>query len=166
MSANLQHVQGNTVSVQRVIHAPPATIFALLADAARHSSFDGSGTVDHAPGEKSQPLGRGTRFGMSMRGRPESLFLPYRTTNTVVEFEPERRIAWRTTIGPLGLIGGRIWRYELEPAPDGTLVRETWDVSRDRQRLMLKMGAMPQQAEDGMRATLERLAALVEADAP
>ena len=88
--------------------------------------------------------------------------MPYRTTNTVVEFEADRRIAWKTTMGPLGLIGGRIWRYELEPAEDGTLVRETWDVSADRQRPMLKMGSMPTQAEDGMRATLERIAALLE----
>jgi hypothetical protein len=109
---------------------------------------------------------------MSMRGRPESLFLPYRTTNTVIEFEPDRRIAWKTTMGPGGLIGGRIWRYELRPADsghlppegqrEGTLVRETWDVSQDRQRPMLRMGSMPKQAEDGMRATLERIAALVE----
>ena len=154
-------VQGNTVSVERVINAPAGQIFALIADAAKHSSFDGSGTVDHSA-SASLPLTLGATFGMSMRGRPESLFLPYRTTNTVVEFEADRRIAWKTTMGPLGLIGGRIWRYELEPVEGGTLVRETWDVSADRQRPMLKMGAMPTQAEDGMRATLERIAALLE----
>jgi uncharacterized protein YndB with AHSA1/START domain len=157
-------VEGNTVSVQRVIKAPARTIFTLIADAGKHSSFDGSGTVDHAA-LASQPLALGSKFGLSMRGRPESLFLPYRTTNTVIEFEPDRRIAWKTTMGPLGLIGGRIWRYELEPAEgqaDSTLVRETWDVSQDRQRPMLKLGAMPRQAEDGMRATLERIAALLE----
>jgi hypothetical protein len=65
-------------------------------------------------------------------------------------------------MGPLGLIGGRIWRYELTPGDGATLVRETWDVSQDRQRPMVKMGAMPKQAEDGMRATLKRIAALVE----
>jgi uncharacterized protein YndB with AHSA1/START domain len=154
-------VQGNTVSVERVINAPPAQIFALIADAGKHSSIDGSGTVDHST-ERSQPLSLGSKFGMSMRGRPESLFVPYRTTNTVIEFEPDRRVAWKTTMGPLGLIGGRIWRYELSPVDGGTLVRETWDVSQDRQRPMLKMGAMPKQAEDGMRATLQRIAALVE----
>ena len=154
-------VQGNAVSVERVINAPARQIFGLIADAAKHSSFDGSGTVGHSA-SSSLPLTLGATFGMSMRGRPESLFLPYRTTNTVVEFEADRRIAWKTTMGPLGLIGGRIWRYELEPAEGGTLVRETWDVSADRQRPMLKMGAMPTQAEDGMRATLERIAALLE----
>lgn len=162
MSASLLGVQGNSISVQRVIKASPAAIFALLADAGRHPAFDGSGTVAHTPGEKSQPLSAGATFGMAMRGRPESLFVPYRTTNTVVEFEPDRRIAWKTTMGPLGLIGGRIWRYELEPTPEGTLVRETWDISEDRQRLLLKRGETPKQAEDGMRATLGRIAALVE----
>jgi uncharacterized protein YndB with AHSA1/START domain len=158
-------VQGNSITVERVIDAPADQIFALIADAGKHSSFDGSGTVDHSA-QASQPLSLGSTFGMSMRGRPESLFLPYRTTNTVIEFETDRRIAWKTTMGPLGLIGGRIWRYELEPvagadasATGGTLVRETWDISSDRQRPMLKMGSMPRQAEDGMRATLERIAA-------
>lgn len=151
-------MQANSISVERVINAPADQIFALIADAGKHSSFDGSGTVDHST-ETSQPLTLGSTFGMSMRGRPESLFLPYRTTNTVIEFEADRRIAWKTTMGPLGLIGGRIWRYELEPTEGGTLVRETWDVSSDKQRPMLKMGSMPRQAEDGMRATLERIAA-------
>jgi uncharacterized protein YndB with AHSA1/START domain len=159
--ASLCGVQGNTVSVERIINAPAAEIFALIADAGKHSSFDGSGTVDHSA-QQSQPLSLGSKFGMSMRGRPESLFLPYRTANTVIEFEPDRRIAWKTTIGPGGLIGGRIWRYELEPREGGTLVRETWDISKDRQRPMLKMGSMPKQAEDGMRATLERIAARLE----
>jgi uncharacterized protein YndB with AHSA1/START domain len=154
-------VQGNTISVERVINASAGDIFAMIADAGRHSSFDGSGTVDHST-DKSQPLALGAKFGMSMRGRPESLLLPYRTTNTVIEFEPDRRIAWQTRMGPLGVIGGRIWRYELSPVEGGTLVRETWDVSQDRQRPMLKMGAMPKQTEDGMRATLERIAAILE----
>jgi uncharacterized protein YndB with AHSA1/START domain len=155
-------MQGNTVSVERVINAPAEQIFALIADAGKHSSFDGSGTVDHSA-EPSQPLSLGAKFGMAMRGRPESLFLPYRTTNTVIEFEPDRRVAWKTTMGPLGVIGGRIWRYELAPTDGGTLVRETWDLSRDRQRVLLKMDGGPKQAEDGMRATLERIAALLEA---
>ena len=98
---------------------------------------------------------------MRMRGRPETLFLPYTMSNKVIEFEPDRRIAWQPT-AVRGLVGGRIWRYELEPTEGGTLVRETWDVSKDRQRPMLKMGSMPRHAEDGMRATLERIAALLE----
>ena len=162
-------MQGNSISVERVINAPAGAIFALIADAGKHSTFDGSGTVDHTTAE-SIPLQLGTTFSMRMRGRPETLFMPYTMSNKVIEFERDRLIAWQpTTLG--GLVGGRIWRYELSPVEaegsatpgaGGTLVRETWDVSRDRQRMMLKMGAMPKQAEDGMRATLERLAAVLE----
>lgn len=154
-------MEGDTVSVERVINAPADKIFALLSDAGKHAGFDGSDTVDHLA-QMSVPLALGSQFSMSMRGRLESLFLPYRTTNTVIEFEPDRRIAWQTTtLG--GLVGGRIWRYELRPADGtGTIVRESWDVSKDKQKPLLKIGSMPKQAEQGMRATLERIAKLVE----
>ena len=153
-------MDGNTISVERVIKAPASVIFALLADAGKHARFDGSGSLNHST-TPSQPLKLGATFGMAMRGRPESLFVPYRTTNTVIEFEPDRRIAWKTTMVG-GLVGGRIWRYELTPVDGGTRVRETWDVSQDRQRLIVKMGSMPKQTEDAIRATLARLAAVAE----
>lgn len=148
-------MEGNTLSVERVINAPAGAIFALVADAGKHASFDGSGTVQGSK-QESVPLSKGSKFGMSMR-----LGLPYRTTNTVVEFEQDRRIAWQTTMLG-GLVGGRIWRYELSPADGGTLVRETWDVSQDKQRWWLKSSGMPKQAEKGMTATLERIAEQVE----
>jgi uncharacterized protein YndB with AHSA1/START domain len=156
-------MDGNTVSVERVINAPPDRIFELLADAGKHASFDGSESVNHAS-QQSVPLAKGAKFGMAMRGRRETLFIPYRTNNTVVEYEPDRRIAWQTTAMG-GLFGGRVWRYELSPAPEGaagTLVRETWDVSQDKRKRMITSGSMPQQAEQGMRATLERIAELLE----
>ena len=44
--------------------------------------------------------------------------------NRVVEFEPERRIAWRH-------FTANRWRYELAPTADGgTTVTETFDMSR------------------------------------
>ncbi len=153
-------MDGNTVSVERVINASPDKIFALLADAGKHASFDGSDSVNHAS-QASVPLSMGSRFGMAMRGRKETLFIPYRTNNTVIEYEPDRRIAWKTTaLG--GLLGGRIWRYELSAAEGGTLVRETWDVSEDKQKSMITSGSMPKQTEQGIRATLERIAKLLE----
>jgi uncharacterized protein YndB with AHSA1/START domain len=148
-------VKDNAVSVERVIKAPANAIFALIADAGKHPGFDGSGTLQHAT-QDSVPLTMGSKFGMSMR-----MGLPYRTTNKVIEFEPDRRIAWQTTMLG-GLVGGRIWRYELSPADDGTLVTETWDVSKDKQRWWLTSSGMPKQAEKGMLATLERIAGLVE----
>jgi uncharacterized protein YndB with AHSA1/START domain len=153
-------MDGNTVSVERVIKAAPDKIFALVADAGKHASIDGTESVNHAS-QASVPLSMGAKFGMAMRGRKETLFVPYRTNNTVIEYEPDRRIAWKTTfLG--GRVGGRIWRYELEAAPEGTLVRETWDVSQDKQKWMITSGSIPRQTADGMRATLERIAKLLE----
>jgi uncharacterized protein YndB with AHSA1/START domain len=153
-------MDGSTVSVERVIKASPDAIFALLADAGKHASIDGAESVNHAS-QQSVPLSMGSKFGMAMKGRKETLFIPYHTNNTVIEYEPDRRIAWKTTfLG--GRVGGRIWRYELTPAEGGTLVRETWDVSQDKQHRMITAGSMPRKTADGMRATLDRIAKLLE----
>jgi uncharacterized protein YndB with AHSA1/START domain len=151
---------GDTVvSVERVINAPAAEIFAIVADASRHPEIDGSGSVKHLKQGAPEKLALGSTFGMSMK-----LGLPYSMSNKVIEFEPDKRIAWQTTFaGPLGrFIGGRIWRYELEADGDGTLVRETWDITKDKQRLMLKAGPVGKQTEGAMTKTLERLAELTE----
>jgi uncharacterized protein YndB with AHSA1/START domain len=150
-------MDGDRVSVERVIDAPAHRIFELLADAGQHPKFDGSGSVDHSTAD-SVPLSLGSVFSMRMKGRRETLFLPYTMSNKVIEFQKDRRIAWQpTALG--GLIGGRIWRYVLTPAgTDSTLVREEWDISQDKQKKLLRLGAMPEQAERGMRATLDRIA--------
>ena len=117
-------------SVERVVAAPPERVFDLLADPRRHREIDGSGTVRDAAVDGPRRLSLGAVFGMNMRAGA-----PYSMTNTVVEFEEGRRIAWqpRPTNGLAAkAIGGRIWRYELEPVPGGTRVRETWDIRHER----------------------------------
>ena len=119
----------NGVSVERLVQAPAAQVFAILADPARHREIDGSGTVRDAVDAPAR-LAMGARFGMNMKAGA-----PYRMVNEVVEFEPDRRIAWqaRPDKGWAAKgIGGRIWRYELEPREGGTLVRETWDISQEK----------------------------------
>ncbi len=151
---------GDTVvSAERVIAAPAADIFAIVADASRHPDIDGSGSVKQLKQGAPMQLALGSTFGMSMK-----LGVPYSMSNKVIEFEPDKRIAWQTTLaGPLGrFIGGRIWRYELEAAAGGTLVRETWDITKDKQRFMLKAGPMGRQTKEAMTRTLERLAEITE----
>jgi len=154
---------GDTVvSVERVIDAPAAAIFAIVADPSRHPEIDGSGSVKALKAGAPQQLALGSTFGMSMK-----LGVPYSMSSTVIEFEQDRRIAWQTVLsGPLGrFIGGRIWRYELEDADGGTLVRETWDITRDKQRFMLQAGPVGKQTADAMTKTLARLAELTESSA-
>ena len=124
-------MQDDVVSVERLIAAPPERIFELVADAAKHPLIDGSGTVREVQEGAPQRLSRGSEFGMSMRAG-----LPYAMVSKVIEYDDNRRIAWQSRPkGPIGmLVGGRIWRYELEPADGGTRVRESWDITRDRQR--------------------------------
>ncbi len=150
----------DVVTVERTIKAEPAAIFAVLADPAKHREIDGSGTVRDAK-EGSQRLAMGSRFGMSMK-----MGAPYSMTNEVIEFDEPKRIAWQTrppsSVGAR-LFGGRIWRYELEPTEGGTVVRESWDVSQEKQplRALLRLGRARAHTRTAMEATLEKIEALV-----
>lgn len=145
------------VTVERRIAAPPEAIFALVADANRHRDIDGSGTVREAKGNP-EPLRQGSTFGMAMKWG-----VPYSMVNTVIDFEPDRRIAWQTRgPGPLGkIVGGRIWRYDLEPTDDGTVVRETWDISQESPLSRFSTRRMAGLTRRNMEQTLARIEELV-----
>ncbi len=93
-------------------------------------------------------LSLGSRFRMDMRrGRG------YKITNTVVELEEDRLIAWRH-------VGAHRWRYVLTPTDDGgTSVTETWDLSpypRFAAALLDRLyGAQTQRAIEATLATLK-----------
>jgi uncharacterized protein YndB with AHSA1/START domain len=138
-------VSDRQVSRSIEIDAPPATVFDLLADPRRHPDFDGSGTVRSAISGPSR-LSLGSRFGVAMRIR-----LPYRISNTVVEFEEDRRIAWRH-------FGRHRWRYELEPtASGGTRVTETFDWSTSLGPALIDRTSFPTMNARSIEKTLPRL---------
>ena len=100
-------------------------------------------------------LSLGAKFGMDMR-----LFVPYRISSQVKEFDEGRRIAWAH-------IGGHRWRYELEPLPDGsTRVTETFDATTARSARALKLMDAYNRNARAIEETLPRLAALVEGETP
>ena len=105
-------------SARIVINAPAEQIFALLANPRRHKEIDGSSTIqENLSGPDKLELG--SKFGMQMH-----LGIDYRISNTVVEYEENKLIAWRH-------IGRWIWRYELvNIGPQSTQVTETFDASR------------------------------------
>jgi uncharacterized protein YndB with AHSA1/START domain len=152
-------MQGYVLTIERFIRASPEAIFNVLADPAKHAAIDGSGLLQGANDLDGGRLALGQTFGMGMK-----MGVRYSTVNTVVEFEENRRIAWQT--GPKGTLGryvaGRIWRYELEPREGGTLVRESWDITPDHQRSLLRLGDIYSgKTRRDMELTLARLDTLV-----
>ena len=120
-------------------------IFDLLADPRRHGEIDGSGTVQSAQINAPERLSLDATFGMQMK-----MGLPYKITNTVVEFEENRTIAWRH-------VGGHIWRYILEPVDGGTKVTEQFDWNKSKAPLILKLRKSPQDNAKSIEKTLENL---------
>jgi uncharacterized protein YndB with AHSA1/START domain len=147
----------DVISVERVIAATPEQIFDVIADPTRHRDFDGSGSVKEAGPGAPQRLAAGARFGMSMKRG-----IGYSMLNTVTEFDENRRIAWspKPANGRGGRWVGRIWRYELEPVEGGTKVTETWDISKESLRFVLRYIAV-RDTRKAMEKSLEKLGALV-----
>ena len=157
-------MKGFVLTVERLIRASPEVIFDVLADPSRHALIDGSGMLQGSKEAGSQRLALGSTFGMAMK-----MGVRYSTVSTVVEFEENRLIVWQT--GPKGKledwVAGRIWRYELEPRDEGTLVRESWDITTDHQRALLKLGDIwSGKTRRDMELTLARLDTAVTASSP
>ena len=132
-------------------------VFAILADPRQHSRIDGSGSVATVLRAPDRITAKGQSFVVRMK-----LFgVPYVIVNRVVEFEPDRLIAWRH-------FTANRWRYELAPTGDGgTTVTETFDMSRaDRVTdAVVRWAKFPERNAQGITETLERLKKAAEADA-
>lgn len=148
--------QSDTAIVVRgTVAAPPAQVFALLADPARHPALDGSGMVRGAV--DSEPLVVvGQSFTMDMH-QPQ--LGDYRTVNTVLEVVPGERLAWSTARAGNPPSGLR-WQWDLAPAAaGGTAVAHTYDWSGVTDPTILARVRFPRVSADQLRSTLDRLAA-------
>ena len=141
-----QHSNNKVVSRSIFVPASAQEIFDLLANPRRHHEIDGSGSVKEALIDAPEKLSLNAKFGMNMR-----IGVPYKMTNTVVEFEENRRIAWRH-------FGGHIWRYVLEPTEAGTNVTEQFDWNSAKSPWMLKLMKAPQNNAKSIEKTLANLA--------
>ncbi|MBK5221377.1 MAG: TIGR01777 family oxidoreductase [Acidimicrobiia bacterium] len=133
------------VSVTRTIAASATDIFAVLTDPSQHARIDGSGSVTGSHDSDPEPLRLGSRFSMGMK-----IGVPYRMSNEVVEYEPDRLIAWTH-------FGGHRWRYQLQPVEGGTRVTETFDWSTSKAPWFIELLGWPRRHPPAMAATLERL---------
>ncbi len=139
-------------SARITIYAPAERIFEILANPRMHMNIDGTKTIQ---GSISGPdrLKLGSKFGMQMR-----LGINYRIMNTVVEFEENRRIAWRH-------LGRWRWRYELRNiSPTETEVTETFDGTTSISQTWLKIRKAYPWTQIAVAKSLVRLKELVEAN--
>jgi uncharacterized protein YndB with AHSA1/START domain len=150
-------VSDQLISESITVAAPPAVVFAILADPRQHNRIDGSGSVGSVIAGPDRITAEGQTFTVRM-----TLFgLPYVIRNRVVEFEADRRIAWRH-------FTANRWRYELTPTPDrGTMVTESFDTSRANELTdtVVRWAKFYERNREGIVATLERLKKAAEADA-
>ena len=141
------------ISHSIIVDADPATVFDVLADPSQHSLFDGSESVRGRMGGPPR-LYLGARFSMRMHWGA-----PYVISNTVCEYDEDRRIAWRH-------LARHVWRYELRPIGTGddtkTEVTETFDWSPAPLGFTYERLGFIDRNNEAIGATLQRLKVLVE----
>ena len=140
------HLDHDTVSATGTVAASPHEVFEVLRRPANHAALSGDATVRDAAGGDAV-LAAGSRFTMRMK-----VGVPYRVTSRVVEFEPERLLAWCH-------FGGHRWRWTLAPADGGTEVTEMFDMSTSRLAPVLRLVGYPKRHEDNVRASVANLVA-------
>lgn len=140
------------VSASRVIAAPAAKVFELIADPSLQPRWDGNDNLaEAAAGQRVRTVGDVFTMTLTMGSD---------RTNHIVEFEEGRLIAWLPS-EPGKPPPGHLWRWELEPLDDShTRVTHTYDWSAltDETRLPRARDT----TADKLLASIERLAAVVE----
>jgi len=137
----------HTASASATVAAAPGDVFAYLRNPANHAAISGDATVI-CDIKGSAPLVAESRFTMKMRRGP----VRYRMTSKVVEYDPDRVIAWAH-------LGGHRWRWELQPDGDGgTVVTETYDQSTARLRWLNRLLGYPKGHVDNVAQSVANVA--------
>jgi uncharacterized protein YndB with AHSA1/START domain len=140
--------------------APADRVWELVSDVTRIGEFSPetfeAQWLDGATGPRA-----GARFRGHVRRNGRGPV--YWTTCTVTAADPEREFGF--SVAGLGGSTANTWRYRLEPAADGTDVTESFEMPATLvNRIYWTLGgpARLRTNLDGMRATLERIKAVVE----
>lgn len=138
-----------TVSASAEVGAPADEVFAFLCRPTNHAEISGDESVKGERHGPEQLAAEGDEFGMKMK----MFGLPYRITNTVVEFEAGKKIAWCHP-------GKHRWRWEVEALPKGgTLVTETFDMSTSPIKPALKLMGYPKGHRTNVQKSVANVAA-------
>lgn len=146
------------IIVSRIIDAPAKDIFDLLTLPARHSEFDGSGTV--VSDEKSQRIQKvGDVFVMNMHA--EAMGGDYQMYNHVTAYDENKMVGWQPAQEQnKDEPAGWEWLYTLEAdGSDSTNVTLTYDWSKVTDKDLISI--FPAFDESALEESLNQLAAAV-----
>ncbi|WP_240437465.1 SRPBCC family protein [Sciscionella marina] len=142
------------VRASRDIAAGTEHVFELIADPAKHPSWDGNENLAEAvTGQRVRGTGETFRMTLTNGAVRE---------NRVVEFAEGRRIAW-IPAEPEQEPPGHLWRWELEPVGEThTRVTHTYDWNRLADSETMRLQRARATTADRLRASIDRLAVLAE----
>jgi uncharacterized protein YndB with AHSA1/START domain len=143
----------NALTVTRKVPVSADRLFAVIVDPGRHPEIDGSGMVRSAA-STAQLSKVGDVFTMDMH---QDAFGDYQSDNHIVEFEPNRKIAWASAGAGAEPIG-HVWAWEFTPDGESTIVSHSCDWSGVTDEGLLAVLNFPRVSAEQMTATVDRLA--------
>lgn len=147
-------------SAQIVVNASPARVYDLIADLPRMGDWSPECEGVEWDSGATGPVA-GARFVGHNRTGPRKL-IRWSRRGRVLTADPGRELAFATEEGGSE---GVVWRYRFEPVDGGTLVTESYEVTRIPvwARILDVPTNRYRDLQRNMRHTLERLKAVAEA---
>lgn len=155
-------LEGLTLSVGRLVHAPAAEIFSVLRDPSRHAELDPK-EMNRAPQAGSSDLisAVGDEFTLCMYADSEGG--DYTMTNIVTRFEEDAVIAWKPQRESRRVPLGQQWTWDLEAEDDDstyvTLIYDWEDITDEH---WLAHNAFPHFPIETFKQSVDALADIVE----
>lgn len=146
--------------VSRLIQAPAAAVFAVLADPQGHVAIDSTGMLQSADGSVVGAVGDEFVVHMDRESLGDRPMGKYDVTVIITRYIADAEIEW-TISGTIQPPIKHLYGYRLEPAEDGTLVTSYYDWGQidERYRDSVNWPIIPEMA---LKATLGILARTVE----
>jgi uncharacterized protein YndB with AHSA1/START domain len=144
----MKYADGPTTEVETIIDAPPSRVWELVSDIDLPSRFS-----SEFQGAEWQEGAAGPAVGARFTGRNKHRAVgEWETTSIVVACEPQRVLEWAVT-DPDNPSAS--WRFELEPAGEGTRLKQWVRLGPGWSGLTPAIEAMPDKEERIIERRLE-----------